>query len=107
MNDKRREERVTATLPVFLDEIVGTTCDVSASGMFFETSTSFAVGEPIDFSVEFDAPGGKRMLKCRGLIIRTEQRAEDRIGVAIKIVESAMAMVMGLASSSSHQGLGI
>ncbi len=106
MIDKRREERVTAALPVFLNDDVGTTCDVSASGMFFETSVSLAAGESIDFSVEFDAPGGKRLLKCRGQIIRTEQR-ENRIGVAIRIVESAMAMGMGLASSISHQGLGI
>lgn len=95
MNDKRREERVTTALPVFLDAASGTTCDVSASGVFFETSASFAVGESIDFTVEFDALGGKRMLKCRGQIIRTEQRA-DRIGVAIKIVES----FMGLAAHS-------
>lgn len=91
MTDNRREERVTAALPVILGDVVGTTCDVSASGMFFETSTSFSVGESIDFTVEFDAPGGKRMLRCRGQIIRTEQRA-DRIGVAIKIAESSMGM---------------
>lgn len=90
--DKRREERVSTALPVFLDDVVGTTCDVSASGMLFETSASFAVGESIDFTVEFDAPGGKRVLKCRGQIIRTEQRS-GRIGVGIKISESIMGLV--------------
>lgn len=107
MTNKRREERVSAALPVILNDAIGTTCDVSASGMFFETGASLAAGEPIDFTVEFDAPGGKRMLKCRGQIIRTEKRAEDRIGVAIRIIESAMTLAMDLASSSSHQGLRI
>lgn len=89
--NKRREERVSAALPVFLDNATGTTCDVSASGMFLETRTPFAVGEMVSFAVEFDAPGGKRMLKCQGSIIRTEQRA-DRVGLAIQIVESTMGM---------------
>jgi hypothetical protein len=95
--NKRREERVSAVMPVFLDNATGTTCDVSASGMFLETRTPFAVGELVSFSVEFDAPGGKRMLKCQGSIIRTEQRA-DRIGLAIQIVESTM----GLSRSDSE-----
>ena len=101
MIDQRTEERVAAALPVILNNAIGTTCDVSASGLFFETNSSFAVGSPIEFSVEFDAPGGKRMLKCHGQIIRTEQRSEDRIGVAIKVVESVMALAMNLSPEQS------
>lgn len=89
--NKRREERVSAALPVFLENATGMTCDVSASGMFLETNISFAVGELVSFSVEFDAPGGKRLLKCQGSIIRTEQRG-GQIGVAVQIVESTMGM---------------
>jgi hypothetical protein len=89
--NKRREERVSAALPIFLDNATGVTCDVSASGMFLETSTAFAVGDLVNFVVEFDAPGGKRMLKCMGSVIRTEPRA-GRIGLAIKIAESTMGL---------------
>ncbi len=89
-NDKRREERVPAILPVMLGNTTGTTCDVSASGMFFETSATFAPGETISFTVEFDTPGGKRMLKCRGDIVRTEIR-DPMVGVAVRITESTMA----------------
>jgi len=89
--NKRREERISAALPVFLDNATGMTCDVSATGMFLETSAAFAVGDLVNFVVEFDAPGGKRMLKCAGSVIRTETRA-DRIGLAIKIVESTMGL---------------
>ena len=87
--DKRREERVPAVLPVSLGNAEGATCDVSASGMFFETSATFSKGDEIDFSVEFDAPDGKRILKCRGNIVRTVVRG-DRLGVAVKILESTM-----------------
>ena len=89
-NDKRREERVYAILPVILGNATGKTCDVSASGMFFETSATLAQGESISFTVEFDTPSGKRMLKCRGDIVRTEIR-DPMVGVAVRITESTMA----------------
>jgi hypothetical protein len=87
--DKRQEERVSAVLPVTLQDCVGTTRDVSASGMFFETSARLAPGDKISFSVEFDTPSGKRMLKCWGDIVRTEIR-DPVIGVAVRIIESTM-----------------
>ena len=87
--NKRREERVSAVLPVSLGNAEGSTCDVSASGMFFETSATFEMGCEIDFSVEFDAPEGKRILRCRGSIVRTVVRG-DRLGVGVKILESTM-----------------
>ena len=88
-NDKRQEERVSAVLPVMLGNTVGTTRDVSASGMFFETSATLAPGETISFTVEFDTPGGKRMLRCLGDIVRTEIR-DPVVGVAVRIIESTM-----------------
>jgi hypothetical protein len=89
-HNKRIEERINATLPVSLGDVKGVTCDVSASGMFFETSATFATGDTIDFTVEFDTPTGKRILKCRGKIVRTQMRNDDRLGVAVKIEESTM-----------------
>jgi len=106
MTEKRREERVTASLPVILVDAGGSTCDVSASGVFFETDASLVVGETIDFTMEFDAPGGKRLLKCRGQVLRTEQRAEC-MGVAVMILDSAMTLVMELKSPVNQQGLGV
>lgn len=87
--EKRREERISAALPVDLEGATGITRDVSASGICFETEASYAVGNPISFTVKLDAPGGKMMLKCRGQIVRVEPRA-TRVGVAVKITESTM-----------------
>lgn len=67
----------------------GITCDISASGIFFETSASLSQGSSISFTVEFEAPAGKMELKCSGEIVRTEAR-DNRVGVAVKILESAM-----------------
>jgi len=88
-NDKRREERVRVEFPVDLGGADGLTSDVSASGMFFETSTALEIGDTINFSVEFDAPGGKRILRCSGNIVRTVVH-DNRLGVGVRIVESRM-----------------
>lgn len=89
-NHKERcEERIHAALPVNLETATGITHNVSASGIFFETSATLAQGSSISFTVEFDAPGGKMELKCQGEIVRTEQ-CGDRMGVAVKITDSTM-----------------
>jgi len=85
----RREERVSAALPVHLGTATGITKDVSASGIFFETDACYAVDSEISFTVELDTPGGKMLLKCRGKIVRVENR-DDKVGVAVKITESTM-----------------
>ena len=88
--ERRREQRIHTALPVFLKNTEGITRDVSASGVFFWTSEPVCVpGELISFSVEFKRPEGRMMLKCQGDVVRTEPRAAE-IGVAVKIVESAM-----------------
>ena len=88
--ESRREERVRAALPVYLgDNLSGTTRDVSASGIFFETDASFAAGGSISFAIDIDAPAGKMQLNCRGEIVRVERR-ETRVGVAVRILESSL-----------------
>jgi len=87
--EKRTEERVCTALPVDLGTAKGTTRDVSASGMFFETDAAYAVGSKISLNVELATPGGKMILKCHGSIVRIEHRGV-KVGVAVKISESAM-----------------
>lgn len=87
--EKRCEERVSAALPVDLGSTTGITRDVSASGIFFETDAAYAVGNPISFAVELDAPGGRMILKCHGNIVRIVPR-DDKVGVAVKITESKL-----------------
>ncbi len=89
--EKRKGERVSTTLPVRLGAAIGITRDVSASGIFFETDASDAMRDLISFTMEFDTPRGKRMLKCKGDVVRIEPR-DSRIGVAVRITESTMAL---------------
>ncbi|MEK7752636.1 MAG: PilZ domain-containing protein [Acidobacteriota bacterium] len=89
---QRKEERVSATLPVNLGTAKVITKDVSASGIFFETDAAYAIDSTISFTVELNTPGGKRLLKCRGSIVRVERRGE-KVGVAVKITESTLEAV--------------
>jgi Tfp pilus assembly protein PilZ len=88
-SDKRREERVSTALSIDLGTATGVTRDVSASGVFFETDATYALGNEISFAVELDTPGGRVVLKCKGEIVRIEPR-DARVGVAVKIVKSTL-----------------
>jgi hypothetical protein len=92
--EKRSKERVSTRLPVNLGETAAITRNVSASGIFFETSASPDVGSLIDFSVELDSPNGKLKLMCHGEIVRKEWTAEG-VGVAVRIIESTMELAQG------------
>ncbi len=88
--DQRREERVSAALPVDLGTATGITSDVSASGVYFETDVDYAPGSEIGFAIKLDGPRGKEMkFKCQGQIVRVEHR-NGKVGVAAKIVASTL-----------------
>ena len=91
--DNRADERVSARLPVDLgNNARGMTRNVSAHAIFFEADASmyFVPGSRISFSVELGATGRNMMiLKVLGDILRVDQQGE-RVGVAVKIVESNM-----------------
>lgn len=86
---RRKEDRVSVSLPVSMANTKHVTRDISASGVYFEVNTSFDLGDRVDFIVEFGNPRGNLMLKCNGEIIRVENR-NSKIGVAVKILESVM-----------------
>jgi hypothetical protein len=87
--NKRGEERVNVTLPVRLDNTSGLTRDVSASGICFEVDASYTPGSEISFVIEVETFTEKMLLKCKGSIVRTEAHGQ-KIGVAVKIIESVM-----------------
>lgn len=91
VRERRQEKRVPAALAVALDSRKGLTRDVSATGIFFETTgTSISPGAEIDFAVIIDTLGARRILKCQGSVVRMEYLG-DRFGVAVKILDSMLA----------------
>ena len=89
--EKRVQERIGTALSVFLGDARGVTRDVSASGVYFEASAALETGSMIDFSVEFDSPNGKMLIRCSGEVVRRENLG-DRVGVAVRLTDSKMEM---------------
>ena len=78
--ERRKGERYKLTLPVKLSDGIGTTCDISTSGIFFETERAYAIGDTIRLSLHF----AHETLQCEGRVVRVEPR-NSQFGVAVEL----------------------
>jgi hypothetical protein len=92
---RRGASRIVVAIPVQLENGCGVTCDVSPSGINFETDRVFALGETIAFSLllEHADPRGAIRFCCRGEIVRMERR-HGRVRVAVGITASRLEPVL-------------
>ena len=63
-----------------LDEGIGTTCDISTSGIFFETESEYAIGDTIRLFLNFE----HGTLQCEARMVRVEPR-NGQFGVAVEL----------------------
>jgi hypothetical protein len=84
--ERRRAQRFRVTLLVELTEGTAVTRDLSASGVFFEATGTFVVGECIQFALvlEHVDPGHTVRLQCCGRVVRVEPYSNS-VGVAVGI----------------------
>jgi hypothetical protein len=84
--ERRKALRFRVALPVELKDRTGVTCNVSVSGVLFETDQSFSLGEPIRLTLmlEYADPAQPIRLQCRGQVVRIERR-DGQVGVAVAI----------------------
>ena len=81
----RREERFDAALAIRLEQGIGVTRNVSASGIYFVTDVELVKGMAVSFTLEFnDSPGGPLRLKCQAQIVRLEP-VDGKFGVGAAI----------------------
>ena len=82
--DRRQARRYRVAVSVELEQGAGTTRDISAFGVFFETDLSCLPGATLSFSLvlEHVDPGGPVRLHCQGEVVRVERR-EGKVGVAV------------------------
>lgn len=84
---------MNTALPVrLLSGGTGTTRNISASGIYFETDSTPLSDSPLEFSVEFERNGNGTglTLRCSAQVVRIESLG-DKIGIAARIVESKLA----------------
>lgn len=88
-NNQRKEERINVALPVRMGDALGVTRDVAISGICFETEADCVAGTEISFAIELEILSEKRLLKCKGVVVRTEPQ-DGKVGVAVRIIDSAI-----------------
>jgi Tfp pilus assembly protein PilZ len=78
--ERRKAKRFKLALPVQLNDGIGTTRDMSTSGIFFETKRAYAIGETIRLSLTFE----HETLQCEARVVRVEPR-NGQFGVAVEL----------------------
>ena len=78
--ERRRGERYKLALRVELNDRIGTTCDISTSGIFFETESAYAIGDMIRLFLNFE----DETLQCEARVVRVEQ-LDGQFGVAVEL----------------------
>jgi hypothetical protein len=80
-----REDRVEATLPVFVNTKQGLTKDINSTGLFFEITEEHSPGSKINLEVEINTSEGLIKLVCQGEVVRVEKK-DGKLGVGAKIL---------------------
>jgi hypothetical protein len=89
----RKADRKRQTLPVKIlgANVKAATRDISFSGVYFETDSSFRVDSIIKMTIDFDSPQAMQ-LECEGTIVRVEVHGSDKVGVAVRINHKTLAL---------------
>jgi len=67
--ERRRGRRFKLALAVQLNDGIGTTCDITTSGIFFQTKSVYSIGDTIRLSLNFEA----ETLQCEGCVVRVSR----------------------------------
>jgi Tfp pilus assembly protein PilZ len=78
--ERRKGERFKLAVPVQLNDGTGTTCDISTSGIFFETERTYSIGDTIRLSLSFE----HETLQCEARVVRVEPR-NGQFGAAVEL----------------------
>jgi hypothetical protein len=84
--ERRRDRRVSTELPVQFELGAGRTLDLSANGVFFETSHSLRAEQTIAFDLLLNEAAGPASLRaaCRGRVVRVIPMGET-YGIAVTL----------------------
>ena len=94
--DRRREERFRSNLVIQVGMGYGVLRDLSASGVYFTTDQSFAVGDALTFAVEFrGAPTGPVAATCKARVLRVEAQGPGANGIAASISDIQFRRIPG------------
>ena len=83
--DQRASVRFDKQMSVRTEHGEGTTHNISAQGVYFETDVEPRAGALVNFFIEYTLEGRPQRLLCEGKVLRVEPQG-DRVGVAARLV---------------------
>ncbi|MBK6006569.1 PilZ domain-containing protein [Ramlibacter ginsenosidimutans] len=83
--EQRASVRFDTRMPVQLAGGTGTTHNISARGVYFETDVQPVPGALVDFTIEYHLRGRMHRLLCEGKVVRVEAQAR-KTGVAARLI---------------------
>lgn len=83
--EQRAAVRFDKKMPVRTEHGAGTTHNISAQGVYFETDVEPRAGALVNFSVEYTLHGRRHRLLCEGKVVRVEPHG-GRVGVAARLI---------------------
>ena len=84
---ERGADRFVIKLPIEISGIHGFTRNVSATGIYFETSVTKEPGSHVYLTVKWSVRGEQLTLGCEGEVVRIE-RNNGKLGIAAKLSAS-------------------
>ena len=83
----RAATRMCSEMPLEISGAPGLTRNVSATGVYFETTVGQAPGSKVQFVVEVMVKGELLKMVCSGEVVRVGHTA-DSVGIAVKLISS-------------------
>jgi len=84
---QRAADRFVSELPLHMNGVDGLTKNVSATGVYFETTALAEPGSKVSFVVEVLINGQNVNMVCAGQVVRVDHK-DDKVGVAVKLSSS-------------------
>jgi len=82
MEERRRAPRYRLDADITVDGATGRTIDVSANSVYFEMPRRFAPGATLSLVFPFEHAGPGSRVKCRGQVVRVDEREGGLFGIA-------------------------
>ena len=84
---RRSADRFVSELPLEIGGAAGLTRNVSATGVYFETSLDQVPGSRVQFVVDVVVKGEVLKMVCAGDVVRVERKL-GTMGIAVKLTSS-------------------
>jgi hypothetical protein len=82
-SDRRKGARYAMQIPIRVSDVgVGSTIDISASGVAFVIDVALEPGSVIDFAMKAEERAGAMELQCGGRVVRVERRGPSLFAAA-------------------------